>query len=577
MKPGADEGRVRPIRPRMTAPTLPALTDRRLDGKDGAALLSLLALLAWLLLFAFDRSAPPYEDAAILMRYSDHLAQGHGIVWNVGGEPVDGATDFLFMVALAGVRWLGPSIEDAARWIGVVCHVLTCLVVYLGVRRLHGAPRWTALLSASYLALGPGLAYVEAGFGTPSFGLVAATTWYLAVRAYRGERSLSNAVWFSLSALALGLVRPEGVFLGLFMLAGLLLFQGWRPHRRLVGTYVLVFGLPGLAYFLWRWSYFGHPLPNPYYIKGRGHVFPKHVVHGTVDLIQLAAPFVPIFLYAAALAVWRWRGERVERSSERPPVGGPAEVAFSFFPPVAFTILSMLHEGLMDYVMRFQYCNLPILLMSWPAFLMGILHVWRFPAPLDRARRPLGVLLVAVFFLVALGYARKSFDIATPHRWGTLDVAHILADYPGDHTVAVTNAGQIPLVSGWDAIDVWGLNDHSIAIDGLTPEFLDRSRPEVIQFDAGFTPLTKGDMETPLPWHKAMKVLEEYAESRGYVLAACFGRSPFGGHYYYVRPDFPESEEIVRRIRALDYRLLSGSCFDFGIFHPQRRGEGRAG
>ncbi|HET7142495.1 MAG TPA: hypothetical protein VFI68_00630, partial [Anaerolineales bacterium] len=48
-----------------------------------------------------DFSIPPFEDAAMLMRYSQHLAQGHGVTWNIGEHPVDGATDFLFMVLSA--------------------------------------------------------------------------------------------------------------------------------------------------------------------------------------------------------------------------------------------------------------------------------------------------------------------------------------------------------------------------------------------------------------------------------------------------------------------------------------------
>ena len=43
----------------------------------------------------------PQEDAYILYRYSENLAGGHGIVWNVGETPTDGATDFLWMLVLA--------------------------------------------------------------------------------------------------------------------------------------------------------------------------------------------------------------------------------------------------------------------------------------------------------------------------------------------------------------------------------------------------------------------------------------------------------------------------------------------
>ena len=46
-----------------------------------------------------DFTIPPFEDAAMLMRYAQNFAGGHGIVWNIGEHPVDGATDFLFMAS----------------------------------------------------------------------------------------------------------------------------------------------------------------------------------------------------------------------------------------------------------------------------------------------------------------------------------------------------------------------------------------------------------------------------------------------------------------------------------------------
>src|ERR1700678_4625821 len=42
----------------------------------------------------------PMEDASMLLRYSQNLARGHGIVWNVGEAPVEGATDFLYMLVV---------------------------------------------------------------------------------------------------------------------------------------------------------------------------------------------------------------------------------------------------------------------------------------------------------------------------------------------------------------------------------------------------------------------------------------------------------------------------------------------
>ena len=70
-----------------------------------------------------------------------------------------------------------------------------------------------------------------------------------------------------------------------------------------------------------------------------------------------------------------------------------------------------------------------------------------------------------------------------------------------------------------------------------------------------FTPLV-----APLasgPYTDMTLALKRYAEGNGYILAACYARNFYDSHYYYVRPDFAESGEIVEGIRGVD-------CTDLG-------------
>jgi hypothetical protein len=175
-------------------------------GIDRTDLALAVGLLAFIGLFAwrtFDPSMAPSEDAAMLMRYSQNFAAGHGITWNAGEAPVDGATDFLFMLSVGLLAKTGITIEHATQFIGLGAHIFTCLFVFFAIRRLHPSMRWTAWLSAAYLAIGPGLRYVEAYFGTPYFAMFSATTWYFAYRVFRGADSRAVCTWFALSSLAL--------------------------------------------------------------------------------------------------------------------------------------------------------------------------------------------------------------------------------------------------------------------------------------------------------------------------------------------------------------------------------------
>ena len=100
------------------------LTPNRLNRLDGMWVITLLLLTTLYIVRCFNFSCAPFEDAAMNMRYAKHLAEGHGIVWNIGEKPVDGATDFLFIVLVALFIKSGLSLEISVRLIGFLSHFL---------------------------------------------------------------------------------------------------------------------------------------------------------------------------------------------------------------------------------------------------------------------------------------------------------------------------------------------------------------------------------------------------------------------------------------------------------------------
>jgi hypothetical protein len=116
------------------------------------------------------------------------------------------------------------------------------------------------------------------------------------------------------------------------------------------------------------------------------------------------------------------------------------------------------------------------------------------------------------------------------------------------YTLATTEAGLVPFYSRWRTVDAWGLNDAWIAHHGgVTAGYLDRQRPHLIMFH------DVGDTRGVSPWGRMVRVMREYAERNGYVCAAVYGVVPEDTHWYLVRPDFPDSAEILERIRSLPY------------------------
>lgn len=515
----------------------------------------LLVFLGWYVHAHLDVSGRPEEDAAMLLRYSQHLAEGRGIVWNVGERPVDGATDFLFMALVAGVHRLGASLESAARGIGLVAHAATVLLVFLGGRRLGASPPW-ALVPAVFLAVGPGLRHLAACYGTPLFALAATVSWLLALRLADAEEGCEGrpALAFSLAAFVMGLSRPEGVFLGGFMLFAVLVARGGRGSGPIVGRFLLVFLTLGLAYFLWRWHYFGYPLPNPFYKKGAGLLHWHSLRMSWRDLWDLGLPFVALLPLGFLVK------------------GARRAALLATIPVLLFVALWVLISDETNYVMRFRY---PIL----PVILIGGVPVARALWERLRPRRPLPTAaagLVAIALAGLLGWSEhREYRYVAPQRMGLYDAALVLRDYaPRGFALATTEAGLLPLYSGWRAVDAWGLNDQHVAHQGgINETYLDRYRPEVIVAHAYFSPGVpdRGErVETRalgLPWYRMVMTLKGYAESRGYELAACFGRNEWDTHYYWVRRGFPQGAEIVARLRALDYSWDGEPTVDFAAPH----------
>ena len=529
--------------------------------KRYADLLALGLLVAVILAYAVSSvnfGMPPFEDAAMLMRYADHLADGYGIVWNIGQHPVDGATDFLFMVASAVLIRIGVPVGRSVRAIGLLSHVLTVLIVFWVNRRVWQASTLVSFLSGLYLAVGTGLSYVAAFFGTPFFALFATLTWAFGLVLIRRRDDPRWAAWgFAASGLVTGLIRPEGVILAVLMLAAVVLMRGWHGSRRLVGIFAGVFLVLGGAYFAWRWSYFGYPLPNPFYKKGGGLLHSDSFWESLGNLVRFAGPFSLAFVLGL-------RSTKTARLT-----------AALMLPLVLFAMAFVLVSNETNFGGRFQYALWPLVVISWVPLVSGLPEelglVWHLPD--DRIRRAVWVAagLVAVYALVRYSVQQSCMltisqqsCAAAYERDGRYEAAKMLSDYQGKgYVIATSEAGLLPFYSNWTAIDTWGLNDEWIAHNGgITEQYLDQIKPEVIVFHAYFSPLVPPKLiekNLSQDWFRMTITLKDYAEKHGYALAAAFGDSPYETHYYYVRPGFPDSDRITRNLATMKNYYWDGT------------------
>lgn len=121
------------------------------------------------------------EDAYISLRYARNLIEGRGLVFNPGGEGVEGITNLLWTLILAGGSWVsGLELPELAVGLGILCGALVAPIAYLwSYRELAGlmSSRWatscTALVAPLLVVIAPGFAFYSAsGLEVPLFALL---------------------------------------------------------------------------------------------------------------------------------------------------------------------------------------------------------------------------------------------------------------------------------------------------------------------------------------------------------------------------------------------------------------------
>jgi hypothetical protein len=317
-----------------------------------------LLVFAWLGLrtVRLMQEAWPFttDDAYITLRYARHLAEGHGIVWNVDEPvPVEGYSNFLFVLLGATAIKLGSDPVLLLKTLSCAALAPTCVLLYVLARR------WLTPLAATLPALLltslPGSVYWGvSGLETMTYQLfvVAATTAFIVgLEACSSDRSRRRAPMHLLAAalcLLAALTRPEGPLLPIVLGVTALAHAAtrWLHARRAndaaarddtrsallvtVRAFTVAFALPYAAYTLWRVAHFRRLLPNTVYCKAAYTGDPWTLIRdcwneGKIFIMlallqdprKLGVRALPLFLLPAAYVVILFRADPIIGQSSR--------------------------------------------------------------------------------------------------------------------------------------------------------------------------------------------------------------------------------------------------------------------
>src|SRR5690606_4608557 len=180
------------------------------------------------------------------------------------GERVEGYTNFAWTMLTAAAMALGCEPETFTRWAGFACFALTLILLLAASRRVSGNAPWLPVAALGLALNQHAQIFASCGLETAMFTLLATAMLLLSAWARRGAAFVLLGAIGTLAAMT----RPDGLLL-CAIAGGHALLRAARG--RLSWRTVLLLALPGLLvyvpYFAWKWSYYGHPLPNTFYAK----------------------------------------------------------------------------------------------------------------------------------------------------------------------------------------------------------------------------------------------------------------------------------------------------------------------
>ena len=430
--------------------------------------------------------ACPAEDAYITYRFARNVVEGHGFVWNVGGQPVEGFSNFLWVQLSVAALKLGLDPVHVTQTVGVMAGVGTLLVTWMFARRVLGISPVGALFTVAALAAaGPLAAWASSGMETVFF------TWCVTSAVYSASRFSSSADgrYALLTAFALfaaTLTRPEGFGIAVIILAAMTVLSATRAQQRRAVAMAITYGLAFAVYFAWRYATFGYPLPNTFYAKTGGG--PAQYWRGFVYLayfgLHYLAPWTPWMVLFAWHASERFRfpGISIAAASVRTDQR-VAGLVITGTVIASYLGYVMLVGG--DYMAMYRFI-VPVLPLMFVVLGFCADYATRDVATNIARRAVVGALALATIggmLLQSTPYEQSVFSL-TPHMHGTyrgiaterwhVNRFHLIARFFSDHAPEPSCS-----ILTWD-IGVLGY-DTRFAIDdalGIVDPVIAHARPD---------------------------------------------------------------------------------------------------
>jgi len=426
----------------------------------------LLLILIGYLFIAQIHAIWPFtiDDMYITLRYSRHWYSGEGLLWNIHELPVEGYSNFSFMILATVALKLKLDPVIVLKSCGVIGLFFTCCFVY-AITRTWFRSRQALLPVVALLAYKGQIIWTASGLETAVYEALICGGLYFLWRgigfklfpAKRGESCCKALCIAALFFIAAGLTRPEAPILVIifYVCAYIDLPSQKAPQQyRFLLVSGLLFTLGYSAYFFWRWFYFGYFFPNPVYCKG---IVAGHRGELVIQYGQLILPLVPLLIPACIYATDKRH-------------------YFLWTPSLAYCLLLWRADPIVAFDNRLF---LPAFVLLLPLMLKGVLWYVTCMCDVLHKRFWLAVdglfLSVVLLFIPKMTLADYQYFSENPKRGEALRlqvIAWLEKNARLEDQIVLADSGMIPYYSPNHFIDSYCLNNRSLAHDYSPPSYV---------------------------------------------------------------------------------------------------------
>lgn len=434
------------------------------------------------------------DDAYISYRYGKNLMEGKGLVYN-SGEYVEGYTNFLWTVITAPftqVKSVDVSIFSSLLGLGIsILNILLLALISKGFNSvLQDYRKYLILLPSLFLALDDSIAFwAIGGMEFPVYTLFILGVIY---NYFKLNESPKHLGYLAVFLILCTLTRPEGNMIYALTMFHMLLFRKKiNNFPNVFITLIASYALFCMAYYGFKYFYYGQIIPNTFYAKGVTDLKMNFLL-GSKYLAMCVGTRLYIFIFILFIPF-----KKVIK-----------ELKYSYL--LMFSLIYIIYLVAVggDWMIanRFFVPILPMLyILSVVGFINVLVKIKEYYSNELKSKKIANIFVIVLsvlLFTVTLSFLEynqmiiKDNNARYEMQWSMFG-KWLKKNVDPSTVIAVGPAGKIPYYSELYTIDMWGLNDEHIARQKSTRlqaghkkfdfEYTLSRNPEFIIGYAGFT------------------------------------------------------------------------------------------